>query len=135
MYKVFISHGSEDAWVAGQLAECVHNAGADTFLDETNISKGDNFKNIIHKEVHECNELLALFTPWSATRFWVWTEIGAVWGQSKRIVAVLYGISVNELEQAGGSKGVLEDINILELNDIDEYFSELIERIKDFQHA
>ena len=56
-------------------------------------------------------------------------EIGAAWGQGKRVVAVLYGVSVKELENTGG-RGVLEDINVVELNKIDDYLTELSRRAK-----
>jgi hypothetical protein len=38
------------------------------FLDESDISKGDDFKRIIHAELANCNEMVALFTPWSAQK-------------------------------------------------------------------
>jgi len=129
-YKVFVSHGKPDTWLAGQIAQLIRDCGATTFLDEADIAKGDNFKQIIHQEIARSKELIALFTPWSAQRFWVWVEVGAAWGQEKRIVAVLYGISVPELEKLGGSKAILEDINILELNDFDTYIKELRRRVK-----
>lgn len=128
-YRVFISHGSEDRWVAAQLASCVRQLGADTFLDETNIPKGGDFKQIIHREIASCNELLALFTPWSAKRSWVWIEIGAAWGQDKPIVAVFYGMQVRDLEESGQGKGILENINVLDLNKLDRYLIELSIRV------
>lgn len=124
-----MSHGTEDSWVANRIAQGIRECGASTFLDETNIAKGDDFKKLIHKEIAVCDELVALFTPWSAKRTWVWVEIGAAWGQGKRVVAVLYGMSVKELEDAGG-KGILEDINLVNLNKFDEYLAELKLRAK-----
>jgi hypothetical protein len=50
---------------------------AATFLDETDIPKGANFKEAINREISECEEIVALFTPWSVQRFWVWAEVGA----------------------------------------------------------
>jgi hypothetical protein len=127
-YKVFVSHGKSDAWLAGQMARLIRVSGATPFLDETDIAKGDNFKQIIHQEIKQCKELVALFTPWSVQRFWVWIEVGAAWAQEKRVIAVLYGITVAELEKIGGSKAILEDINILQLNDFDTYANELQQR-------
>jgi hypothetical protein len=128
---VFVSHGKTDAWLAGRIAMAIRQEGASTFLDGTDIAKGDDFKVRIHKEVARCSELVALFTPWSSQRFWVWVEVGAAWGQGKRIVAVLYGISVQELETMGGSKAILEDINVVELNKFDDYLGELSRRVKE----
>ncbi len=72
--KVFISHGKADSWLADRIARAIRDEGAVTFLDENDISKGDDFKMRIHKEVAACDELVALFTPWTAQRFWVWLK-------------------------------------------------------------
>lgn len=126
---VFVSHGKEDAWVANRIAQGIRECGASTFLDETDIAKGDDFKKLIHREIEYSDELVALFTPWSLNRSWVWVEIGAAWGQGKRVVAILYGVSIKELESSGGM-GILEDINLVELNKFDEYLSELKNRAR-----
>ncbi len=43
--RIFVSHGKEDSWVARQIARRVQECGATTFLDESDIAKGDDFKN------------------------------------------------------------------------------------------
>ena len=134
-YRVFVSHGSEDRWIAAQIAKCLSGLGAETFLDETNIPKGANFKQIIHKEITRSHELVALFTPWSAKRSWVWTEIGAAWVQDKPVVAVFYRMDLSDLEQNGQGKGMLEDINVVRLNDIESYFAEIANRINGAAYA
>jgi predicted RNase H-related nuclease YkuK (DUF458 family) len=130
-YKVFISHGKPDTFVAKSIARSAQDCGATTFLDETDIKKGDNFKQIVHREIAQSKELIALLTPESAQRFWVWVEIGAAWGQEKRIIAVLYGITTTKLEELGGSKAILEDINIVDINGLDSYWDELRKRVAD----
>jgi hypothetical protein len=127
-YQVFISHGSEDAWVAGQIAKSIREVGAVPFLDATDIPKGAKFKRIVHREIGSSDELIALFTPWSAKRSWVWIEIGAAWSLEKPVVAVFYGMKVTDLEGSGQGKGILEDINVLDLNDFDSYLRELSAR-------
>lgn len=134
-YRVFVSHGTDDHWIAAQIAKCIREAGADTFLDESSIPKGGNFKQIIHKEIALSNEVVALFTPWSAKRSWVWIEMGAAWGQDKPVVAVFQGMTLHDLEQSGQGKGMLEDINVLQLNDIDRYFTEVAQRANGARHA
>ncbi len=128
-YKVFVSHGSKDAWVAGQMAKEVRGAGALTFLDETDIPKGDNFKQRIQGEIAESDELIALFTPWSAKRAWVWVEMGAAWGQGKPVVAAFYGMVVADLEDSGQGKAILEDINVMQLEEFEKYARELAVRV------
>jgi hypothetical protein len=43
-----------------------------------------------------------LLTPWSVYRSWVWADIGAAWGQRKRYVGVLYGLTMGEVEKERG---------------------------------
>jgi hypothetical protein len=129
-YRVFVSHGTQDSWVAAQIARAVRDAGATAFLDETDIQKGENLKQRIHDEIVLCNELIALFTPWSHQRSWVWIEIGAAWGQEKPIIAVFYGMNPSDLEDSGQGKAVLEDINIINLNNLDAYLRELAARVR-----
>jgi len=134
-YRVFVSHASDDSWIASQIARCVRDLGADAFLDETSIAKGENFKQIIHREIALSNEVIALFTPWSAKRSWVWIEIGAAWSQDKPVVAVFYGMELGDLEKSGQGKGMLEDINVLQLNDIEQYFTQLASRVNGVNHV
>ena len=126
-YRVFVSHGSDDHWIAAQIARCVRDLGADTFLDKTNIPKGANFKQIIHhREIAASNEVLALFyTVVSKAVLGVGDEIGAAWGQDKPVVAVFYGMEVRDLEESGQGKGMLEDINVIQLNELERYLVEL----------
>src|SRR5262245_17217440 len=129
-YKIFVSHCTGDTWVAGQIAARVRELGAQTFLDDSSVPKGANFKELIHREIASSKELVALFTPWSAKRSWMWIEIGAAWGQGKPIVGVFYGMDVAQLEDSGQGKAILEDINILQLNQFDRYLGELETRIR-----
>jgi hypothetical protein len=124
-YRVFISHGSHDLWVAAQIARSVRETGAQVFLDETDVPKGADFKKRIHDEIGRSHELIALFTPWSAKRSWVWVEIGAAWGRGIPVVAVFYGLEPGDLEESGQGKAILEDINLLQLNAFDQYMDQL----------
>lgn len=129
-YRVFISHGSHDLWVAAQIARAVRETGAEAFLDETDVPKGSNFKKRIHEEIGRSDELIALFTPWSAKRSWVWVEIGAAWGRGIPVVAVFYGLQPGDLDESGQGKAILEDINLVELNALDDYMDELNARTR-----
>jgi hypothetical protein len=129
-YKVFVSHGSHDLWLASQIAKEIRGVGAFPFLDETDIPKGSpDFKRIIRAEISASRELVALFTPWSAMRSWVWTEMEAAWIREIPILAVFYGMSVNDLDETGQGQAILEDINIITLNDFDTYLKQLGVRV------
>lgn len=133
-YKVFISHGSHDLWIAGQIAKEISLIGAKPFLDETNIPKGHpNFKQIIRSEISQSQEMVALFTPWSAIRSWVWIEMGAAWDREIPILAVFYGMTMSDLDKTGQGKAFLEDANVIQLNDFDTYLKQIALRIKEAQ--
>jgi len=126
---VFISHGSHDAWIARQMARCVRECGADTFLDVNDIATGDEFKELIRARIAEAEELVALFTPFSRDRSWLWVEIGAAWFARKRLVAILYGMTMADLERDGGGRAILADIHIRPLDAFENYLDELRERV------
>jgi hypothetical protein len=129
-YRVFVSHGSQDLWLAGQIAKEIQCLGASPFLDEMNIPKGSrDFKKVIREQISTSHEFIALFTPWSAMRSWVWIEMGAAWNREIPILAVFYGMHVNDLDKTNQGKAILEDINIINLNDFDVYFKQLRARV------
>jgi hypothetical protein len=128
-YTVFISHAAADLWVARQLSTHVQGCGAATFLDEADVEFGDDFEERILEAVRSCQELLVLLTPWSIKRPYIWLEIGAIWGQNRRIVGVLYGLTAKELVGQDGTPALLKRIDLVELNRIDPYFDQLKGRI------
>ena len=127
--KVFISHGSKDAWIARQMARCVGDCGAETFVDVNDIMTGDDFKAQIRREIARSDELLALFTPSSIDRSCVWVEIGAAWAPGKRMVGIIYGMHRAQFEKGGGGRAVLADLHLRDLNEFDTYLAELGRRI------
>lgn len=84
---------------------------------------------MIRVEVGRSDELVALFTPWSIQRNWVWVEIGAAWVNQKRVVIVLYQVTLNDLD-TGGDRAVLNDLNLVEINEIERYFQEVRSRVE-----
>lgn len=128
--KVFISHASNDLWVAKQLAKSVRDCGAETFLDAENIDHGDEFDEVIINEADNSSEMLVLFTPIASERKYVWLEIGMFLSARKRIVAVLYGVSKSDIAKDENTPAVLKKMDSVDLNDVDSYFEQLSERVK-----
>jgi hypothetical protein len=126
---VFVSHSGDDAWVAEQIARRIGDCGAFAFLDLKHIAAGDNFKERIHEEISQCDELLALYTPWSVTRAWVAHEIGMAAGMSKRTVCVFYMVDTDDFKAREGGLGPLDGLNIVQLNNIDTYFQAVRKRV------
>lgn len=123
---VFISHSSQDTWVAEQIAKGAKASGADVFLDETHIQSGANFEDEILDHLNKSDEILALLTPWALKRPYVWAELGVAWGRKIRMVGVLHGVTPSNLNRKKSESTIfLRERNLIELNRIDKYFSEL----------
>jgi hypothetical protein len=130
-YRVFVSHGWHDRWLARQMARAIEvDGGARSFVDIFDVKKGDRIESVIQAELPKCHELVVLLTPWSVRRNWVWTEVGAAWGLSKRVVAVLYGLSISDVEKEYGGMAALAPTNCLELDQFDSYVEELKYRVE-----
>jgi hypothetical protein len=125
---VFVSHGWADAWVARQIARCIADCGAAFFLDVYDIESGDDIDHEIRSAIVAADELVALLTPVSRKRNWLWAEMGAAWGHGKRLVPLLYGVTRQELDNDGGA-AMLGRLNYRNLNDFDQYLDELKRRI------
>jgi hypothetical protein len=128
-YKVFVSHSGDDLWVAEQIAKCIEDCGATAFLDRRDIAAGDNFKDRIRDEIPRCEELVALFTPWSRKRAWVRHEIGMADALRKRIVCVFYKVTIADFEPQEDGVGPLDGLSVIDLNDLSTYFQALRKRV------
>jgi len=130
-YRVFLSHGWADRWVATQIERRIRSdCGAETFIDVFDIKKGDDIEGRIFSEMHGIDELVVLFTPWSVERNWLWVEIGAARVLGKRVVAILYQVSFDSIDREKGGATFLRAKNAVDINDLDTYLSELRERVR-----
>jgi hypothetical protein len=127
---VFVSHAGDDIWLAEQIARWVEDSGAKAFLDRRDIVTGDNFKERIREQISDCEELVALFTPWSRKRAWVRHEIGMADALRKRIVCVFYKATTADFDLLEDGIGPLDGLNIIDLNDLGAYFDALKKRVK-----
>ena len=129
-YRVFVSHAGDDLWVAEQIAKSIESCGAGAFLDRRDIAAGDNFRRRIRQEIPKCDELLALFTPWSRRRAWVRHEIGMADMANKRIVCVFYQVSIGDFDDDEDGRGPLEDLNVVDINALDTYLGASSKRVR-----
>jgi TIR domain len=129
-HSVFISHGWHDRWIAKQMARLIAEAGATPFIDIFDLKKGDRIEARIQEGLDHASELIALLTPWSVDRNWVWAEMAAAWALRKRYVGVLYGLTMNEIEQDRGGLAMLAPTNCLAIDEFDHYITELKERVR-----
>lgn len=131
--KIFISHSSVDTWVAKQIQSKLTKLGAATFLDEGCIDIGDDFENIIIKELRNSNELIVLLTPSALQRPYVWMEIGAAWAIDIRIIGMLYGVTFEEISTNSKTPVLIKKNNLVNLNDSDKYFEQLDKRLNELK--
>jgi hypothetical protein len=129
-YRVFISHAGTDTWVARQIEAHITDRGADAFLDVADIAAGDDFEVRIVDELAKSNELVVLLTPAALDRPYIWMEIGAAWGQRKRIIGILYGLTAHDISSREHGPALLKRINLIDINSFDQYLDELSERLQ-----
>lgn len=129
-YRVFLSHAWTDRWVADQIRRRLENeCGASVFIDIFDIRKGDDIEDRIFEAMRDTDELLVLLTPWALDRNWLWVEIGAARALGRRVVPVLYQVSLETFDARGGPT-FLRSKNMVEINDLDAYFGELTSRVE-----
>ena len=129
-YLVFISHAGSDTWVAKKLAKSIEENGALTFLDEAHIAIGEDFEDRILEALDRSKELIVYFTPWSLTRPYVWTEIGAAWGKRMPIIGILHGLTPEELNSKAGIPNLIKRRNLIDINKFDSYLMQLSARLE-----
>jgi hypothetical protein len=128
-WLVFISHAGTDAWVAKQISDQIESLGARTFLDEAHIAVGQDFEEEIRAALNQADELLVLLTPWSLKRSYVWAEIGGAWVRGIPIIGILYGLTPEELHAQPGVPILLKRREMIDINQLDQYFLQLKNRI------
>jgi TIR domain len=124
-YQVFISHATADKWIAVKICESIEKFGAKTFRDDRDINGGDDIPEEIRRQIKQSREMLVLWTPESMNRPWVTLEIGAAWGEGKRmrITIVRYHVPVDTVP------AMLKNRKSITLNEVDQYLDELKNRI------
>ncbi len=127
---VFVSHSSQDTWVAKQVAREIEARGATPFLDEAHVDAGADFEEDILNFLEQAHELVVLLTPWALERPYVWAEIGAAWGRRIPIVALLLGITPTELQTRPGIPVLLKKRDLLQLNEVEVYLEQLATRMR-----
>jgi predicted nucleotide-binding protein len=121
-YVVFISYSSRDAFVASTLRGRVESAGAAVWLDRKDMEGGDVVLERIREGIDSCDEAIVLVSPYSRQSQWVTFEIGALWGQRKRVTPIL-------IHTEPGAIQPFQGIQAIDLNDFEEFEEQLKNRI------
>jgi hypothetical protein len=104
------------------IAEKVAALGAEAWLDVKDLEGGDIVTDKILEGLDSCQEAVVLVSPNSVGSQWVIFEIGAVWGQHKRVTPILNNVSYEAIIPLKKAKAV-------DLNDFDRFLAELSKRV------
>jgi hypothetical protein len=121
-YVIFISHSSNDAWIAKTIAEQIESLGAECWLDEKDLEGGNVIVDEIISGIEACKEAIVLISSNSVNSPWVSFEIGGVRAQHKRVTPILNNVHPNEMAP-------IQDIKAIDLNKFDEFLAQLRRRI------
>jgi hypothetical protein len=125
---VFVSHASQDEWIARRMAEVIERKGrhyrVKAFLDARDLESGDRFSDALRDKLREAEELVVLVSSASVGRDWVRHEIGAAWVLGKRIVGVL-----DKLEPADVPDGIGQT-KVYSINEFDRIAAEIASRAR-----
>jgi hypothetical protein len=92
-YDVFLSYARADAAQVHRLAENLHNAGLEVFLDEWEIAPGDVLVHQLDRGILNSRNVVLAVTPTSLSRPWVLEEYAAALTRTvagkQRLLAVL----------------------------------------------
>jgi len=122
--KVFISHSSNEAWIARKICEDLVGLGIEVFLDNKDIHTGDDFDTKTNEHIIDSDEILLLVSQAALRSNWVMIECGAARALRKRLVPILINVSPNELPQPI-NRHLARD-----LNQIDRYYGEISNRLE-----
>ena len=129
-YRVFLSYGHHDGFLVDMLKKKIKDiAGISVFLDVDEIEFGDTFRQQIVQELVQSDEILVMLSPSSIKRAWIYAEIGVALALDKRIVGLIHGIGVEELQQNGALSLFGDRHHIFDpRNELETYLDELRER-------
>jgi hypothetical protein len=116
--------GSRKSWLS-----TVRLLGQKHSLDEAQIAVEARFEQEILEALRQAQELVVLITPWALQRSYVWLEIGAAWLKGIPIIVLLLGVTTADFQEKANVPIALKERNLLSLNDVDRYLSELAGRV------
>lgn len=132
--KIFISHNSQDKDLAELIAKLISKLTikqVTLWFSSDNaagggFNPGDEWYNEIIKQINECDLMLALTTPNSIDRPWIYYEAGFAKGIKRQVVPICLGIKREEL------KSPLNTFQAYQLSDkksIDEFLTKLFHQL------
>lgn len=89
--RIFLSYSHNDKVLAGKIADFLREKGIYVFLAHKDIEISDEWRDEIHKNLRNCNVLLALLTPSFKESVWTNQEAGYIMGKERKVVPLIVG--------------------------------------------
>lgn len=121
--SIFISHSSDDLWIAEEIDRRLREVGAETFRCEVGIEVGTLWEDKVKKQLRDCTEVLIVLSPQAFESDWVMIEVGVAWMLDKDVVLILCGVAQNDLHEP------MKKWQYKELNAIGEYIAQVERRL------
>lgn len=146
MYKLFLSHASNEAWRVYEISKEIEEAGATVFFDSLTIMSGTDWEKEILKNLRECDEFWLVLSPTyqpvnlkrepigevligSIERPYVWLETGAAWYKGVHIVPILLNMNKKQFENNNDIPLMVKSLQAVDISDRNIY-NQLIEDLK-----
>ena len=91
-YKIFVSHTGVDKNIANEVARVINNAfggDVDLFVAFQEIRGGDEWKEVLKSNLHDCNAILCIVTKEYVHKPWLFIEWSAFWLADKKYYVLL----------------------------------------------
>jgi len=122
-YTVFISHATNDLFIARAISKEIKALGAQTWLDDQNLESGGVLVDEVINGLRNSQEAVILLSADSVKSQWVNAEIGAVLGLGKKVTPLLINVPYDTCS-------LLKNRKAIHVNDLDRYLDELRARIQ-----
>lgn len=89
--RTFLSYSHNDRILAGKIAAFLRGRGVDVFLAHEDIEISEEWRDEIHRNLRNCDILLALLTPSFKESVWTNQEAGYMMGRERKVVPLIVG--------------------------------------------
>jgi len=89
VFKVFISHSMEDAWIVYELHDLLKINGIEAYVAEWSLAPGVSLSEKIKAAIRECHCFLVLLTRDGTRSQWVHQELGIAEAYKKIIIPLV----------------------------------------------
>jgi hypothetical protein len=129
VYRIFISHASEDKGLALLLAAHLKVLDFDVYIDERDIHTGMDFTKEIHDNIAQSQELIVLLSPRSVKKPFIPYEIALARHCDLHISPLVLGMTIPEFSEDLTFRGILDPLKCRHIDNILTFLEELSTRV------